>query len=202
MFAALGLLTGCTTGGGGVKDEGSAQAEAVANPNATGPDADGAPKDTSDVDPVKLIKNDPEVDARVKAGLKPCTRGDYPIDTTHGNMTGGAVPDVVVNVMTCADGVGLGTYVYRASGTTYENVFTSEEPAVYANIDRGDLVVTRPVYTERDPVASPSVEEITTYHWSDGRFTKLHWVRNELGRTADEDEFTDPEPTDPPPSEN
>ncbi|MFF8959271.1 hypothetical protein [Streptomyces sp. NPDC014894] len=209
VLAALGLLgVGCSASGSGVQDEGSANAGASTKPAsasaAPGADAkggdDGGDEDGGDlaekaakVDPVKLIKSDPEVRAQVKDDLKPCGRTAYPVDTKFGNITGGQSPDVVVNVMSCADGVGLGTYVYRAAGTSYENVFKSETPAVYAAIDRGDLVVTQQVYGERDPVAAPSAEEVVTYRWTNGKFTRLHWVRNEFSRTVGEDELVVPE---------
>ncbi|GAA2262080.1 hypothetical protein GCM10010232_62020 [Streptomyces amakusaensis] len=202
-LAVLGLFTvGCSASGSGVQDEGSAHAQAApkSTPAASSPGAaaDTPAGKTAAVDPVELIKNDPEVDKQVKADLKPCGRSAYPVDVAYGNITGGESPDVVVNVMTCADGVGLGTYVYRAAGSAYKNVFKSEKTAVYASIDRGDLVVTQQVYSERDPVASPSAEVVTTYHWASGRFSELHWVRNEFSRTVGEDELVVPEPTSAP----
>ncbi|MGO4423361.1 hypothetical protein AB4Z54_32900, partial [Streptomyces sp. MCAF7] len=37
----------------------------------------------------------------------------YPIDVAYGRLTGSAASDLVVNVMTCTEGFGLGSYVYR-----------------------------------------------------------------------------------------
>ena len=51
--------------------------------------------------------------------------------------------------------MGVGSYVYREEGGRYENVFAAEEPPVYAEIDRGDLVVTKQVYEKGDPVVEP-----------------------------------------------
>ncbi len=60
-------------------------------------------------------------------------------------------------MLTCGDAVGIGTYVYRRKDDgAYENVFALEEPAVYAAIDRGDLLVTKQRYAKDDPVAYPS----------------------------------------------
>lgn len=89
------------------------------------------------VDAVKLVQDDPEVSPAVKSALKPCVADEYPVDVSYGNLTGGSANDVVVNVMTCADAVGVGSYVYREKDGRYENVFKAEEPPVYAEIDRG-----------------------------------------------------------------
>ncbi|WP_405571713.1 hypothetical protein OG317_20900 [Streptomyces sp. NBC_01167] len=187
-LAAVGLFTvACSTGGTGVQDEGAAHADAVAKATpSAGASSTGEARFAKTVDAVELIKSDPKVSERVKADLKPCSRDSYPVDTSYGNLTGGTVPDVVVNVMTCGDAVGMGTYVYRENGSKYDNVFAAEEPAVYSAIDRGDLVVTKQVYAKGDPVDEPSGEEITTYHWTSGKFTQQYWVRNEFSRAVGE----------------
>jgi hypothetical protein len=114
-----------------------------------------APPPGGTVSPVRLLKQDPTVSRRIISRLKPCTGGSYPVDTSYGNLTGGSAPDVVVNVLTCGDAVGIGTYVYREKNEKYENVFAAEEPAVYATIDRDELVVTRQVYARGDTSLRP-----------------------------------------------
>ena len=195
-LAAVGLFTvACSSGGTGVQDEGAAHADAVAKATPSPvPSAGGAAQFAKSVDAVELIKSDPKVSERVKADLKPCDRDSYPVDTSYSNLTGGTSPDVVVNVMTCGDAVGMGTYVYRANGAKYENVYAAEEPTVYSAIDRGDLVVTKQVYAKGAPVGEPFGEEITTYHWSSGKFVQLHWVRNEFNRAVGAGEVVAPEP--------
>lgn len=196
-LAAFGVFTAaCSTGGGGLQDEGAAHADQVAKSTPSpGPSPTTGSQITEKISAVKLIMNDPKVSARVKSDLKPCSKDAYPVDTAFGNLTGGTAPDVVVNVLTCGDAVGMGTYVYRENGDKYENVFAAEEPAVYSAIDRGDLVVTKQVYSEGDPVFSePSGEEVTTYHWSSGKFVQQYWVRNEFSRTVGEGEAVVPEP--------
>ena len=44
--------------------------------------------------------------------------------------------------------------MYREEDDGYRNVFLAEEPPVYAEIDRGDLVVTKQVYEKGDPVST------------------------------------------------
>jgi hypothetical protein len=119
----------------------------------------------------------------VKDGLRPCVAGEYPVDVAQGDLTGGMSDDLVVNVLTCGDGVGVGTYVYRDTGRDYENVFAAEESPVYAEIDSsGNLVVSKQVYEEGDSVANPSGEDVITYRWVAGRFVKVRFVHNDLGR--------------------
>ncbi|MGW3103234.1 hypothetical protein [Streptomyces sp. NPDC001100] len=183
VIAALALLvSGCATGGTGARDEGPAHSDSVGVAEVPSP----TPSATADdhVDAVKLVKDDPNVSAAVKHELKPCVADEYAVDVSYGVLTGGTVNDVVVNVMTCGDAVGIGSYVYRATGGTYENVFKAEEPPVYAEIDRGDLVVTKQVYEKGDPVSSPSGENVITYRWTSGRFVQEYSTHNEYSNAV------------------
>ncbi|MFG2330260.1 hypothetical protein ACGFMM_11600 [Streptomyces sp. NPDC048604] len=189
VLTAVGVfLTGCSTGGTGSRDEGAARADSstpsssVASP---APSA-GAGYSTERPDPIALLKADPKIGARVKESLKPCAADAYPVDTSYGNLTGSTAPDVVVNVMTCGDAVGIGTYVYRMGNAAkgYENVFMAEDAAVYATIDRGDLIVTKQIYAKGDPVAYPSGEDVLTYRWAGNKFSQHDWVHNEYSKAV------------------
>ncbi|MFE7650246.1 hypothetical protein [Streptomyces phaeoluteigriseus] len=193
VLTALGLfLSSCATGGTGARDEGPAHAGAVAGTTAS---PSGTPTDVPDrTDAVRLVKDDPEVSEEVKRELKPCLGDEYPVDVSFGDLTGGAETDVVVNVLTCGDAVGVGAYVYRETSGRYENVFKAEEPPVYAEIDRGDLVVTKQVYEKGDPVSSPSGENVITYRWtSAGRFVKEYSWHNDYSSVVGEDATPVPE---------
>ncbi|MFF3394699.1 hypothetical protein ACFYW1_27630 [Streptomyces sp. NPDC002669] len=183
-LAALGLFSvSCSTGGTGTRDEGPAGTQPImqATPSADASSRTRPPR----VDAVALLKGDPRVSERVRTDLKPCTGSEYPVDTSYGTLTGGPSADVVVNVMTCGDSVGVGTYVYRSRGSgSYENVFAIEQPAVYGTIDRGDLVVTTQVYGQKDSVAYPSGEEVITYRWTTNRFTEHDRVHNDFNRAV------------------
>lgn len=184
-LVAFGLLAaGCSAGGTGTRDEGPAGSQPVAQVTPS-PGTTSTARPTPRVDPVKLVKADPKVSERVRADLKPCAGSEYPVDTSYGTLTGGSSPDVVVNVMTCADSVGVGTYVYhREPDGAYRNVFTVEQPAVYGTIDRGDLVVTAQVYEKKDAVAYPSGEEVITYRWAGSRFEEHDRVYNDFNRAV------------------
>ncbi|RVU16773.1 hypothetical protein EOT10_36030 [Streptomyces antnestii] len=168
----LGVLTACSAGGTGARDEGPARTDPV---GSAAPKAESSASSTpapKKVNAVRLVKDDPAVSPEVKRDLKPCVGKEYPVDVSYGNLTGNTTNDVVVNVMTCGDAVSIGSYVYRDEGGRYTNVFKAEEPPVYAEIDRGDLVVTKQVYEKGDSVSYPSGEDVLTYRWTSGRFAE------------------------------
>ncbi|MFD7400566.1 hypothetical protein ACFV60_36720 [Streptomyces virginiae] len=184
------FAVGCATGGTGLRDGGPARPEAVAKATPSGP----APEDSvsassgrplKKVDPVGLLMKDPKVSTEVKRDLKPCSGKEYPVDVSYGKVTGGPVVDIVVNVLSCADALGRGTYVYRSDGARYENVFSDEQPPVYAEIDRGDLVVTKQVYGKSDALAYPSGEDVITYRWNGEKFTEQDRVHSEYSNVVD-----------------
>ncbi|MEV5883738.1 hypothetical protein AB0L74_13625 [Streptomyces sp. NPDC052020] len=191
LAAAVFALSACAAGGTGARDEGPARGDPVAGVAAS--PSSSPSRSPGRVDAVRLVKADPRVSAEVKRELKPCVADEYPVDVSYGSLTGGSAEDVVVNVLTCGDAVGVGSYVYRREGGRYQNVFTAEEPPVYAEIDRGDLVVTKQVYEEDDPVSSPSGENVVTYRWSSDRFVEEFRTHNDYGNAVGPD--VSPAPT-------
>ncbi|MEV7441140.1 hypothetical protein AB0O22_08305 [Streptomyces sp. NPDC091204] len=188
------FAVGCATGGTGLRDGGPARSDAVAKASPVGPStpvdpssgaASASGRPVKKVDPVALLKADPKVSAEIKRDLKPCTGKEYPVDVSYGKVTGSPVVDIVVNVLSCADALGRGTYVYRADGGSYENVFSDEQPPVYAEIDRGDLVVTKQVYGKSDPLSYPSGEDVITYRWNGETFTEHDRVHSEYSNVID-----------------
>ncbi|MGP3952049.1 hypothetical protein [Streptomyces sp. 7N604] len=189
--AAAGLfLSGCAAGAEGVRIEGPARTGTAAGTATSAPSSPTAP---TKVDAVALLKKDRNVSAAIRRDLEPCVGDEYPVDVSYGNLTGSTAPDVVINVLTCGDAIGIGTYVYReeAAAKRYENVFVNEQPPVYAEISRGDLEVTRQVYGPGDPVSFPSGEDVITYRWADGRFTEHERTHSDYSKTV---EGADPSP--------
>ncbi|MFF2652483.1 hypothetical protein [Streptomyces sp. NPDC058045] len=198
VLAAIGLfLAACSTGSTGTRDEGPARTDQVGR-SSPAPVASQSPRRR--VDPVRLVKSDPKVSPQVKRSLKPCGQGkEYPVDVSYGNITAGPRPDIVVNVMTCGDAVGIGAYVYRLAGGQYRNVFTAEAPPVYAEIDRGDLVVTKQVYEKGDPASYPSGEDVITYRWAAGHFAERDRTHNDYSNAVGDGQLavpSDPSPDD------
>ncbi|MEW1779625.1 hypothetical protein [Streptomyces sp. NPDC086777] len=185
VLAALALFAAaCGTGGTGARDEGPAHAGSVTPAPAAKAPSPNPSQTYEKVDAVALVKADPAVSGTVKRDLKPCSGDEYPVDVTYGDLTGGPVEDIVVNVLTCGDAVGVGAYVYRRESGAYKNVFKAEESPVYAEIDRGDLSVTKQVYEKGDPVSSPSGENVITYSWSGGRFVQEDFHHTDYGNAA------------------
>ncbi|UUU24111.1 hypothetical protein [Streptomyces sp. DSM 40750] len=198
VLAALGLsVSACGTGGTGARDEGPADndslAAGAASPSASASVGSDAEHPSVD-DVVRMVRADPQVSETVKSDLKPCVADEYPVDVTYGDLTGGSADDLVVNVMTCADAVGVASYVYRAEKGRYRSVFLSEQPPVYAEIDRGDLLVTRQLYENGDPASYPSSEEVTTYRWLKDRFVQQSSNRTEYSSAVGGTESAVPEP--------
>ncbi|HSY00382.1 MAG TPA: hypothetical protein VLG91_23805 [Streptomyces sp.] len=203
VLAALGLsVSACGTGGTGARDEGPADndslAAGAASPSVSASveadsDSDGDHPSVDEV--VRMVRADPEVSRTVKSDLKPCVADEYPVDVTYGNLTGGSGDDLVVNVMTCADAVGVASYVYRSEKGAYRSVFLSEQPPVYAEIDRGDLMVTRQLYENGDPSSYPSSEEVTTYRWIKDGFVQRSSTRTEYSSAVGGTETATPEPS-------
>lgn len=91
---------------------------------------------------VHLVKRDPKVARDIRDSLAACPAPSagvparpsaasvdpYPVDRRAGRLTGKDATDLVVNVSTCADSVGIGSYVYRRVDGGYVNVFADEQP--------------------------------------------------------------------------
>ncbi|GHE07020.1 hypothetical protein [Streptomyces alanosinicus] len=190
VLAALALLVAaCGKGGTGARDEGPAHASAVAG--AVAPPSPSPSGGFRRVDAVSLIKQDPKVSPAVKRELQPCSGDGYPVKATYGYLTGGSVNDVLVNVWSCGDEVGIGVYVYRNVEGTYENVFKAEGSPVYSDIDGTKLAVTKQVYETDDPVSNPSREIVITYSWKAGRFTEVDSHETDYSRAGND---TEPSP--------
>lgn len=141
--------------------------------------------------PAQDAPQDATKDAQQEAKKGSAKSQGYPIDVAYGRLTGSAASDLVVNVMTCTEGFGLGSYVYRKVGGTYENVFADERPPVYADTTKGSLRVTKLVYASNDSVCCPSSEDVTTYRWAETRREFL--VTDRKTKNVSEDESPAPD---------
>ncbi|MFI9808833.1 hypothetical protein ACIHEJ_31525 [Streptomyces sp. NPDC052301] len=190
VLAAIALfVAACGTGGTGTRDEGPAHASAVAG--ALVSPTPSAARGYKRVDAAALIKRDPAVSVTVKRELKPCDGGDYPVNLSYGDLTHGSVNDLLVNVTTCSDGVGIAAYVYRDVSGTYKNVFGAEEAPIYGEIDGTNLTVTKQVYDTDDTMSNPSRETVITYSWKAGRFTEANRHDNYYSKTGGDETSAD-----------
>ncbi|MGW0883014.1 hypothetical protein [Streptomyces sp. NPDC002671] len=185
VIALALFVAACSTGGTGARDEGPAHASAM-----KGAVAAPSPSPTESyrqVNALALLRQDPAVSPAIKRELKPCSGEDgYPVNVTYGDLTGGPVNDVLVNVVSCGDQVGIGAYVYRDEDGAYKNVFKAEESPVYAEIDGAELTVTQQVYDTDDQMSNPSTENVITYDWSAraGHFFAKHTHRTDYGKAG------------------
>ncbi|GGU92847.1 lipoprotein CseA [Streptomyces albospinus] len=187
--AAVGLLlAGCNPGGGGVRKEGSATHTPAPRGALSASPSPSSTAHYQKVNAVKLLKDDPKVSADVKHSIaKPCAADAYPVEVTYASLTGGSAPDVIVNVMTCADSVGLGSYVYREQAGApdgYDNVYANEQPSVYAGVNKGDLEISKQTYATGDKVCCPSGEDVMTYRWANDRFTEFDRYHTDYSKTT------------------
>ncbi|MCX2970719.1 MULTISPECIES: hypothetical protein [Streptomyces] len=153
------------------------------------------PGAAKEVEVVSLLKGDPAVSQDVKEGLSPCVRDAWPVHVAYGRLTGnGGTADLVVNVSACADGNGLGSYVYRQRAPgEWESVFAHEGSAVYAEVGRDALLLHQQIYLPGDAVCCPSGEDVVTYSWRDGGFRERDRVYQEYPEPTE----TEPGSADP-----
>ncbi|WP_431962037.1 hypothetical protein [Actinacidiphila sp. bgisy160] len=216
VCGALVAVTSCRDAGG-VREEGTASVASPALPSPSvsppapdartldsGRSAGPRAKDTMGAgDVMRLVKHDPKVAQDIRDSLVACAApsaatGDrpkaaqetYPVDRRSGRLTGDDGTDLVVNVSTCADNVGIGSYVYRRVGGAYVNVFADEQPPVFAEIGDGTLKVTHQVYEPQDAVSNPSGEDVTTYQWNGSRFEEVAFSHRDY--TADDETGSGP----------
>ncbi|MEU1620723.1 hypothetical protein ABZ479_25900 [Streptomyces sp. NPDC005722] len=207
VCGALVAVTSCRDAGG-VREEGTASVASPAppSPSASPPAADAHPLDAgrsadpraldakAAADVVHMVRHDPKVARDIRDGLAACPAQSavtearpvaaaepYPVDRRAARLTGGQGTDLVVNVSTCADSVGIGSYVYRRVGGAYVNVFTDEQPPVFAEVSGGVLKVTHQVYAPQDAVSNPSGEDVTTYRWNGSRFEEVSFSHRDYG---------------------
>lgn len=163
----------------------SSEAEASARPAAPAVSPPGAQRD---LNVISLLRGDPSVGHEVKEVLEPCA-GYWPVDVAYGRLTGLSASDVIVNVTSCADGNGLGSYVYRETPSgRYVNVFTEEESSVYAEVEKSSLRLYQQIYLGDDAVCCPTGQDVVTYMWRGGKFSELDRVYKDHPKPTGETE--------------
>lgn len=173
-IAAMGAVAclaaaGCGTSTTGVRREGPAPTGTMKTPSTSAPAIASDPAALAG-----LIRRDTSVSPDIREDLTPCAGDGYPMDTDSGNLTAGDGPDLVVNITTCGDGLGIAAYVYRMIGGKYQDVFADERPPVYGSVASGRLQIVHDVYKDDDdPVTYPTGEEAVTYAWRGNRFVEV-----------------------------
>jgi len=161
-------VAGCGTTVSGARKEGPAPSATKTTATAAAPAIASQPAVLA-----TMIRRDASVSEDIREDLTPCAGDSYPLDTEAGNLTAGDGADLVVNVSTCGEGLGIATYVYRMLGGKYQNVFTDEHAPVYGSVDNGKLEIVHEAYDSDDPVSYPIGEEAMTYAWRGNRFVEV-----------------------------
>jgi hypothetical protein len=193
LVCACAMVAGCGTTVTGARREGPA------SPVTVKPRSTAAPAIASDPQALaSMVRKDTSVSADVREDLTPCDSDDYPMDTDSGDLTSGDGPDLVVNVTTCGDGLGIASYVYRMIDGKYLNVFADERSPVYGSVEDGRLQIVHEVYKTDDPVSYPTGEESVTYVWRGNHFIEVGRAFQDYDGASPS---TSPEPlsTDPAP---
>ena len=164
VLAVLALfVSACATGGTGARDEGPAAPRPVAGPRPRPRAPSGAYR--TKVDAVALVKDDPRSPAGSSTELKPCVADEYPVDVSYGRPDRRRRRRRLVNVLTCGDAVGVGSYVYRDGAGRTRMCSRRRNPGLCGDRPRrpgGDQAGVR---EGRPPGVDPSGENVTTYRW-------------------------------------
>jgi hypothetical protein len=187
VCVCLVAAAGCGTATTGARREGPAPTATVKTPSTSTPAIASDPAALAG-----MVRRDTSVSADVREDLAPCVGDDYPMDTDAGDLTSGDGPDLVVNVTTCGDGLGVAAYVYRMIGGKYQNVFADERPPVYGSVEDGHLQIIHEVYKSDDPLTYPTGQEATTYAWQGNRFVEVARTYSDFTRKSPS---ASPEPT-------
>lgn len=187
LISVCVVAAGCGTTVSGVRREGPAPKVTMKTPATSPPAIASNPAALAG-----MVRRDTSVSANVRQDLTPCDNDDYPMDTDAGNLTAGDGPDLVVNITTCGDGLGIASYVYRMVGGKYQLVFADEHGPVYGSVENGLLQVVHEVFPSVDPVAYPTGEEASTYAWQIDHFVQTARSFTDYGAPSP---TASPEPT-------
>ncbi|WP_405585730.1 hypothetical protein [Streptomyces sp. NBC_01190] len=195
LTCACVMVSGCAASATGVRREGPAPKVTLKTSPAAAPAIASDPAALAG-----MVRRDAGVSAGVRKDLAPCPGSDYPMETDAGELTAGDGPDLVVNITTCGEGLGIAAYVYRMTAGKYRRVFADERAPVYGSVTDGRLVVIHEVYRDDDTdtyptdggLAYPTGEESTTYVWRTDHFVQSARSFTDFGAPSP---TASPEPT-------
>ncbi|MEU0933167.1 MULTISPECIES: hypothetical protein [unclassified Embleya] len=173
VLLLFALITGCAVDSG-VRVAG--KPDPVGIPLAPAPSGAGL-----SIDPVRVLREDSGVNAKVKAALTPSCGTSYPVVAQYLNAPGTSGPPVPIAVVsvfqcgaeTCTVRRDVAAYVYRLfeDGRT-ERVFDSEEPGSRIEIGKQMLVLQLPVYQGSEPAVCPFGEHGVGLRWDGSEFVE------------------------------
>ncbi|WP_433891594.1 hypothetical protein [Streptomyces sp. CA-111067] len=194
LVCACAVVAGCGSTVTGARREGPAPTATMKVPSTVAPAIAADPAALA-----VMVRKDPGVSETVRDKLTACRDAGYPLATDAGDLTEGDGPDLVVNVTTCGDGIGVAAYVYRMINGKYQHVFDDEQPPVYASVDDGRLEIIHEVYNTDDLATYPSGEESSFWVWRGHQFVQVSRWYSDFGAktpsSSPEPTSTEPAPT-------
>ncbi|WP_020666298.1 hypothetical protein [Amycolatopsis nigrescens] len=142
------------------------------------------------VDPVRVLLDDPAVNQATKDDLKPCADGRYPLEAQYADLTGDAVPEVLINVWACPSALlleklsglpervvpierRLGGHVYTIrDGKPVALFATQERGGSVEQVGEGEIAALRAVYLTGDAPCCPTSSPVGLYRWDGAAFTE------------------------------
>ncbi|MFI7678076.1 hypothetical protein [Actinophytocola sp. NPDC049390] len=177
------LVAGCATQGG---VEVAGRASQVSPPPSQPTLPSGTP---ASADPVAVLRADPQVTPKVKAGLVPCEGGQYPTDDRYVDLTGDGKGELVVLLFDCrsdryakaaAEGVGLvpypgyAAYVYNLVTEPPTRLLGVEGQSIDVLPGKGkDLVLIRGTWSAEDDPCCPFEQTVVLYRWNGSRLVEV-----------------------------
>ena len=134
------------------------------------------------MDPVALLRADPEVSDAVKDSLRLCGDANFPFEIRYSPVTGAVWQDAVVNVFTC-ESVGIwgrpappvsfmvAGFVYQIDESGAHKVFGVQDPGRYVVGSTGGLSVM--VDLCKDPGIPEFCQSSTAYKWTGEGFESV-----------------------------
>lgn len=193
MRTVLALLCGVTLLGvagcgvaGGVEVAGGASQVTPPPPPPTLPS--GTP---ASADPVAILREDPQLDDKLKAEIVPCQNGAYPVDDRYVDLTGDGKAELIITLSQCPSdepepkkgvytqmaigSVGYAVFVYNLASDPPNRLLTVEDSAVEAVTSKVNvgLIVIRERWGPRDDPCCPTDQVVTTYVWDGTKFNEV-----------------------------
>ncbi|MBB5079025.1 hypothetical protein [Nonomuraea endophytica] len=128
----------------------------------------------SDLDGMRVLREDPRLGTKVTSAIKRCSDGRYPIYSDEISLSGdpGSVRLLAVTVYTCPgrtcgyEGT-RGTYVYRfAQDRPAGRVFADQAAGSRVEVQNAALVLVRPSYMPGDAADCPTSTSSTPLRWN------------------------------------
>ena len=179
VMCALIAASGCGIAGDGVRVAEDGGATTAPVPESQSHPAAG---EAFSVDPVEVLREDPEVRQDIKDLVaRPCTGEGYdgswfPVETVYATVAGTDVQVVIINVLGCTSpylcATGYASYVYRLWETGAEQIYAAEETSTTVLVTDGEFSLEWPVWEPGDASDCPTGLDSMPLTWDGERLVE------------------------------